>query len=873
MRKKPHILFITIVLIFVLFSCTDEWRRSRNSEAWTSSDPASIPYNIRMKEWRSGNLVPNFSFEEGTVLTADTSSHQIIKSWEIVGEGVSYLENIIDSTSTPYGNRYIRISRTTSDETDTLGSGILSEFIPVLPGNYNFSLKIKALNIKPQNERLGCRLFDAINIRILFYDELRKPLSPEMYYPYTGTQLDNSFKAYSFSNFFILDSMSWAEIIGRTYNYPWSEGDIPDQCRYVKIFVGLKGTGTLWVDDLNLSFSKWNFTPFERAAWYRDSAYSKTDLILPTPRYIRFRKNIPLISAGADNVMYPAVVLTRQASTANLYAMNYLATELKNTLINTYPECKIITTDKPQAGQLNNSSLIFLLSDYSALDTSRYSKILPGFSVRPQGYIISDTVISDKQVIILASADDEGLYYAATTIVRLLDSRTEIYSHCDLIDFPEYIGRGFQLSPWDSNRTAEKDLELLDFLTFWRFNKAYLPYYQNENAKYWYRTNPSLQHGTSLIADYVKEKATLQFGVMFNPYSHFEYEMYAPDIPDSLRTVWLHNEQGMEMIKTLLKPAFDQGASFLMLLADDFVPHREDFSKLYDLWDEEDIRRHLNLQTAQAFMVNTLYAWLQTNYGNIRFEFCPPWYLNEFIDKSRGRAEAYFKDLKLMIPADVQIIWTGNTVRSLSFDKADIKRYADLCGRDPMLWDNSLYARSLEGIYGGYPSMYPGKIKLCNLFEPWDVILPDDYAASSPHFYSNGCPNTEIFKIKYATLADYQWNPSAYDPDRSLWKVLLVMFGKENAWGLMSFSQKYYFVLEKVITLEQQQEENNSVAKGAQIALRELQTILQDISPSLTTKNPALLDELKDLTLLMEERIGLAMVQQKKKQHGNMQVE
>jgi hypothetical protein len=871
MKKSFLFAGILSVMLVLLSSCTDEWRRGRNSNEWTSSDPGSIPYNIRMKELKSGNLVPNFSFEEGTT-TDDSLTKPVIRKWVIIGEGVSYIGNSKDSVFTPFGARSVRIMKSTSNETDSMGSGILSDFIPVLPGNYNFSFQLKAHNIKPQNERRGCRLYDAINIRIEFYDDRHNRLSPEMYYPYTGTYLDNSFKGYSFSNFFTLDNLDWTEIIGRTYNYPWSEGDMPDGCRYIRLFIGLRGTGTLWIDDINLSFSKWNFTPLERTGWYKDSAYSITDLILPTPRHIRFRQNIPLIAAGKENVMYPAVILDTEQSPSNIHTLNYLSEELYNSLIINYPDCSIKSFTKPQQGELNDASVIFLLTDYSSLDTGSFSSIMPGFSSREQGYIISDTLISGKKVIILAGADEAGLFYAATTIVRLLDNKTGVYRHCHLIDFPEYTGRGFQLSPWDSLHPVEKDLELLDYLTFWRFNKAYLPYYQNGNAKYWYKSNPVLQEGTTSIADYVREKGTLQFGVMFNPYNHFEYEMNVADIPDSLKKVWLHNEKGMEMIKSLLKPAFDQGALFLMLLADDFVPHRDDYRKLYDLWDEEDMRMHVNLQNAQAYMVNWLYQWLQASYGKIRFEFCPPWYLNEFIDKSRGRAEAYFRDMKLMIPADVQIIWTGNTVRSLSFDKADIKRYADLCGREPMLWDNTLYARSLEGIYGGYPSMYPGKIKLCNLFEPWDVIIPDDYAASSPHFYSNGYPNTEIYKIKYATLADYQWNPAAYNPDRSLWKVLVIMFGKETAWELMIFNQKYYLVLENIILIEKESKENKSLVKSTQIALSELDAILKNLSSALNKQNPELFEELGALTQQLHQRISVALKKTNQQQSGKEQI-
>ena len=56
---------------------------------------------------------------------------------------------------------------------------------------------------------------------------------------------------------------------------------------------------------------------------------------------------------------------------------------------------------------------------------------------------------------------------------------------------------------------------------------------------------------------------------------------------------------------------------------------------------------------------------------------------------------------------------------------ADLHRYKSLIGRWPMIWDNTLYARNLETKrYGGYTTYYPGKVRMCNLFEPYDTYKP-----------------------------------------------------------------------------------------------------------------------------------------------------
>ncbi|MEE4265830.1 MAG: beta-N-acetylglucosaminidase domain-containing protein, partial [Desulfobacteraceae bacterium] len=160
-----------------------------------------------------------------------------------------------------------------------------------------------------------------------------------------------------------------------------------------------------------------------------------------------------------------------------------------------------------------------------------------------------------------------------------------------------------------------------------------------------------------------------------------------------------------------------------------------------------------------------------------------------------GRAEAYFEDLVARIPEDIAILWTGPTVRSLTVDKADLKRFRELIGRDPLFWDNTLYARSLEvNRYGGYTTHYPGKVRMCNLFEPFDTYKPSDFQRFNhgAGMYVNGALSGEVYQIKYATVADYLWNPSAYDPERSLWKVLCRDYGVPVARQIIIFNDAYY---------------------------------------------------------------------------------
>jgi hypothetical protein len=298
----------------------------------------------------------------------------------------------------------------------------------------------------------------------------------------------------------------------------------------------------------------------------------------------------------------------------------------------------------------------------------------------------------------------------------------------------------------------------------------------------------------------------MSLGVMVNPYSHFAFEPAAETLSEAARTTWTHaSDASLETLRAVFGLGLDAGADTVMLLADDFVPHEGRNRKNFSLYAPEDRARFLNLQTAQAYVVNRLKAWLDRDHPGTRFEFCPPWYANEFIDRSEGKAEIYLQELAARIPPEVAVVWTGPTVRSLSLDLADLRRYRSLIGRRPMFWDNSLHARNLETtVYGGYTTHYPGKVRLCSLFEPLDVDRPDGFHELNDgrRMYVNGTPDSELYRVKFATVADYAWNTAAYAPERSLWKALVSAYGEGCARELLFFNEAYYGLYEMCARME-----------------------------------------------------------------------
>ena len=166
---------------------------------YKSSDPLAVPYKIRVKELDKGNLVKNPSFESGTIIKTDSIVKDFrIDGWEKIGKDVEWVDTKIrhyKKDEVKDGEHAIKIFRKTASETDE-GEGVLSDFIPVIAGTYDFYYDVKLKNISSNKGRLGTKLYDAVDVMLYFYDKDRKNMDGYLYYPYKKINLDNTFKGY-----------------------------------------------------------------------------------------------------------------------------------------------------------------------------------------------------------------------------------------------------------------------------------------------------------------------------------------------------------------------------------------------------------------------------------------------------------------------------------------------------------------------------------------------------------------------------------------------------------------------------------------------------------------------------------------------------
>ena len=775
--------------------------RATGASAWSSSDPLGIPYEMRLQQLESGNLVGNPSFEQRGSWAGTTDPYDMPDGWEKVGRQVEWID--ARSGSSPdevhHGRRAIKIHRTRTGELDE-AEGIISGFIPVIAGNYDFTYAIRLMQVAGHRHRWGSRLGDAVSIRVYFFDAEKKPLESTAVNPVGKSWIDTSDKSYPFANYWSVDDFDWARVRARTYNYPFSEGDLPDGACYVRLFLGLKGTGTMWVDDVVFRYSKWNFSALERLTPYFDRPLSPLETLIPTPKKARLVREIVYLDFGGVDGADPLIVLPDNPAPADRNAARLLEKKLNAALSRgripdnaSKPVARLIEGGF-NADEISAARLVFAIGRNPL--QRKWATTLPLDSVggNPQGYVIQPLDAGSCHVVFLVGETAVGNFYAAATAAQLLEADRCIYHSAAVIDYPDFLGRSYLLKPWETPADIDRDLEGLERMSRLKLNKVYAGY--ENRTKVWYQPTGMFKSGIAEIGRRCRENGTVSLGMMVNPYTHFEAGSAAEALSDAIRTTWTHGDAAsLDTLQYVFRLGLDAGAGTIMLLADDFVPHAGRNRKSYSLYAPEDRKRFINLQNAQAFVINRLKTWLDCDYPGTRFEFCPPWYANEFIDRSEGKAEIYLKELAAQIPTDVAIIWTGPTIRSLSVDLADLRRYRNLIGRWPMFWDNTLYARNLETtVYGGYTAHYPGQVRLCNLFEPLDVDRPDGFEGLNDgrHLYMNAAADSEVYRIKFATVADYEWNTAAYHPERSLWKALVTSFGREAAKEILSFNEAYY---------------------------------------------------------------------------------
>lgn len=792
MMTKQTNLILSIFLIFLttIFGCKKE-DQTRLQASWSANDPILIPYNIRNNEIKLGNLVKNASFETGKMYyeKGNIKSYDIT-GWKKVGHNIKWVSINHENYNTDEvyeGTHSIKIERNNADETEQTGEGIISDFIKVIPGNYSFNFFLKLENACPNQARLGTKMYDAVNIRLQFYDKNKIQINGDVFDAFHHKRIDNTFKSLSLSNFWQIEKLDWSEVSGKTAQYPFFDGDIPDEARYVKIYIGLKGTGKMWIDNVDFRFTDKNLTMLERMKPYFDSSYLAYDLVYPEPKQMIRKNKIDIFNQELS--LFPVIVIPENASIQIKEAAKdikkMLVSMIKKTDHSLIPEIKIVKkinklTDNQFIVSVGNSSL------YKNYKTSLPDTVLN--SHENAYYIIQPE--NNNMIVFINGVNDVAIQYAVQTFQQLFNPKSLRYNAANIIDYPEVIDRAILLHYFDEKIDELNDK--LNLFSNYKFNEIYFEWNNEDNNNLFpFNSVDDLQNmnkvlNYSLMIDLVKLNAKQAIN------AKNEHIKFQSAISDSYQSV--------------------------LILGDYYQSYENYNQEKVVFFSNKDLVKNLQLDHIQ--LLNEMNKKIADQHLSTKLEFLSPWNRLDLIDKGQGAAEIYYNDINRNVSDQISMFWTGGTYYSESIDDAEWLRIKQILGRSPILFDNSLLASDHRLNTDFLKSYYAGKIRTLSIFEPFDLKTSYDFQEHSK-LLLNTENLSELNTIRILTASNYLWNTKTYHPDKSLWIVLTKLYGREQAIALIHFNDSYYGLSEicQKIVVDGFQFKNLRIAKNFETEL------------------------------------------------------
>jgi hypothetical protein len=735
-------------LTLALLSCSTSDKNKQDVERWTSTDPLSVSLRLRSQKHLKGNLVENPSFEDGKIKIADSVLKQVkIDGWEIIGndiQWISAIENNAFNNSNEVHKRLhsIQIIRTSADETESLGHGVLSDYIKVIPGNYTFSLYLNLKKIKNPKSRLGTKIYDAIDIRVLYYDRNKLQIAGEQYSSYYNQKINSGFKGYSFANYEKIDSTGWLHIIGRSQLFPFPDGDLPDETKFVRLFVGLKGTGSLWADDISYTYNNQNFTLEERLSIFFDSTYTKAQLIIPQPRNVQILESKVYYRPDRENNI-PLILIPNNADPLTQYS----ALKLERAILDNLT--KIGKVDKLHPPTLirhfinngqKNATIIFSLGKTELYN--KYWKKLPLDKIKghDQGYFIY-TLNSLADIVFINGNSPEGNLYAVQSLIQLFDNQRLLFHNANIIDYPSNNYRSLLIK-----NNAVGDLKFLNSSNSLRFNEIYYPFDDEviNRSQNYYET-----------------------AIRNNKYIGLE---------DG------DTNSNAKEIQSLLKSFSNSsiGTKFLIsFLLSKKINIKEAMNQYYETPEKKcDGLSYLKPLIASGMQKGIKFEVMQVKSDNLDLNspWCDKFELNDLICKNM----------------DVKYVWSGYGLQSWQIDEADLFSAKQYYSSYPVFIDFTMYPRSASMNFFANDSISPYKLMTACLFEAYDNnVVPEVYEKSNKSIVVYKC--TDIFdKIRLKTASDFYWNREGYNPDISLYKALIDEFGFDASRKIIKFNVIYF---------------------------------------------------------------------------------
>ena len=381
-----------------------------------------------------------------------------------------------------------------------------------------------------------------------------------------------------------------------------------------------------------------------------------------------------------------------------------------------------------------------IFNDYGIDASEGYKVLIKHSDTRETTYIDELRRLSAEKYVITVKADgviieaatEKGAFRGINTLCKLIKDN----SLCEGIveDYPTFETRGYIEGFYGPTWEHSKRLSVMSLMARYGMNTYfYAPKDDAYHREKWRELYPEkdLADLKSLV-DYAKENY-FDFNWCIGPGLSYKYT----------------SEEDFNLLISKIKSIYDIGVRGFGLLLDD-IP--------WEFQYPEDAEKYDGIVDAHVDLINKAYEALKAIDSTIKLTVCPTQY-------SGDENGYYITKFGKGIPSDVSMFWTGEEICSRVLTVRESQELFRSTDHKPLFWDN-----------------YP--VNDCEMFQEMHLGAiqgrDKELYKSCEGLISNVMEYAECSKIPLMTIADYLWNPVAYNPDASLENAHREMLGDDT---------------------------------------------------------------------------------------------
>lgn len=380
-----------------------------------------------------------------------------------------------------------------------------------------------------------------------------------------------------------------------------------------------------------------------------------------------------------------------------------------------------------------------VLNDYCIATGGEFTVTVKHTNTRETTYIEELKRISDEKYIItvsekgalIDSATEIGAFRGLNTLCKLIKAGSLCVG--SLEDYPAFETRGYIEGFYGDTWEQGKRLSVMKLMGKYGMNTYfYAPKDDIYHREKWRELYPEKElSDLKSLVDYARENY-FEFNWCIGPGLSYKYT----------------SDEDFKLLIDKIKSIYGIGVRGIGLLLDD-IP--------WEFQYPEDAEKYDGIVDAHIDLINRVYNELKSFDNSIKLTVCPTQY-------SGDENGYYISKFGKGIPSDVKMFWTGEEICSRVQTVRESQELFRSTDHKPLFWDN-----------------YP--VNDCEMFQEMHLGAiqgrDKELYKACEGLISNVMEYAECSKIPLMTVADYLWNPIAYNPEASLENAHKELLGDE----------------------------------------------------------------------------------------------